>query len=314
MNIKIGLSVLIAFIVVFSTLFFLYHTFPNPNAISTEHQFFLQEFDPNKKKIFLIGSSHVGQINNTHVIEKISQKFDNYLLYNLAISGDNPSEREKLNQATISLKPELIFYGISYRDFQSQNEENILPDFKQFFDEKFLTVNTELNSINPKATTLRAILNILSSAEIIERKNEIVIQNSPFFTLEKENLIISTNENIQRLTEQMKTKKIYISSKNLQSEFFEKTISDFKSNKIKTVIFITPSHQNYLEHIPEKEKNTFYSILESISQKHEVKIYDFSQNYTNKQVWENLTHLAYNKNSSDYYEDLAEMIIMEIEK
>jgi RNase H-fold protein (predicted Holliday junction resolvase) len=300
LNTKIGISVLFAFILVFSTLFFLNYAFPNPTVVSDEHPFFLQEFDPNKKKIFLIGSSHVGQINNTHVIEKIEQKFNNYLMYNLAIPGDLPFQRENLNQSTISLNPEIIFYGISYRDFLSKNEENILPDFKQFTDEKLLIANTELNLINPKATTIRAVFNILPQAEIVLKQNETRTENSPFFTLEKENFVISENEDIQRL--------------NSQAKFFEKTISEFKKNNIKTVIFITPVHQNYLNHIPEKEQNTFYSILEKISQKYDVTIYDFSQNYQDKQVWENLTHLAYNKKSFDYYDDLAKMIIMEIEK
>ena len=314
MNTKIGISVLFAFIMVFSTLFFLNHAFPNPTVVSDEHPFFLQEFDPNKKKIFLIGSSHVGQINNTHVIEKIEQKLDNYLMYNLAIAGDWPFQREKLNQSTISLMPEIIFYGISYRDFLSENEENILPDFKQFTEDKLLIANSELNLVNPKATTIRAVFNILPQAEIILKQNETRTENSPFFTLEKENFVISENEEILRLTEQLKTTKFYIPSENSQAKFFEKTISEFTDNNIKTVIFITPVHQNYLKNIPEKEQNTFYSILEKISQRYDVTVYDFSQNYQDKQVWENLTHLAYNKKSSDYYDDLAEMIIMEIEK
>jgi len=235
-------------------------------------------------------------------------------VYNLAIAGDSPIRREKLNQPIISLKPEIIFYGINYRDFFHPYDKNILPDFKQITDEKFKVANIELNSINPKSITLRAVLNIFSPVGIFDKKNEISLQNAPFFILGNEHLIISDNEDIQRLTEAVDTTYIRISSSSLRVDSFEKIISDFKKNGIKTVIFITPLHQNYLELIPEKEKDTFYSILESISQKYDVKIYDFSQNYVNEQVWENLTHLAYNKKSSDYYDDLAEMIILEIEK
>lgn len=314
MIIKIIISVLFAFIIVLSTLFYLHNVYPDPNVISAEHPFFFQEFDPNIKKIFIIGSSHVGQINNTHIIENISKKYNYYSVYNLAIAGDSPNRREKLNQPIISLKPEIIFYGINYRDFLYPYDKNILPDFKQITDEKIQIANIELKQINPKSITLRAVLNIFSPSGIFDKKNEISIQNTPFFKLENEHLIISDNEDIQRLTETHKTSIIRISSSSYRVDSFEKIISDFKKNGIKTVIFITPVHQNYLELIPEKEKDTFYSILESISQKYDVKIYDFSQNYVNEQVWENLTHLAYNKKSSVYYDDLSEMIILEIEK
>jgi len=81
----------------------------------TKKNFFSSNF-PEQQTIFLLGSSHMGIINVTRVNDMMVD--DNITVYNLAEPGNSPSVRIKQLEQIISAKPEIVFYGLSYRDFQ----------------------------------------------------------------------------------------------------------------------------------------------------------------------------------------------------
>ena len=155
MNKKIVLCVIIAFSVVLLSFIPFYQTFRVHNVWEIKNdQFFIEQKTSAKNKIFILGGSAVGQLNTTVVNEMISNNLPNYEVYNLAYNGDLPTLRIQSVDATINAKPKTVFYGISYWSLADYHEKKNTLDFiiKNLFN-----VDSNTNSINPKAATLNAI-------------------------------------------------------------------------------------------------------------------------------------------------------------
>lgn len=90
-------------------------------------------------------------------------------------------------------------------------------------------------------------------------------------------------------------------------------INNLKMNGINVVLFTTPLHKIYLDELPNSEKQTFDEILERIKKGTNVKIYDLTDKYSDLPIWTNISHVAYNKNATIYSEDIAKIILGEIE-
>ena len=130
MNHIIAVSVLFSFCISFGLLFLLIEISDEITLSQKIENFYSQDLGNNKKKIFLIGSSYVGTLNTTLINEKIFFIDKNYEVYNLAITSDHPEKRIHQIEQIISMKPNMIFYGVSFFDFQSTIEKNthFLPD------------------------------------------------------------------------------------------------------------------------------------------------------------------------------------------
>ena len=89
------------------------------------------------------------------------------------------------------------------------------------------------------------------------------------------------------------------------------TIEILQKNKVKVIIFTVPLHQSYLDVIPKNDKIIFNETLENLSQKYGVNIYDFTNSYSNQNIWSDTYHVALNQNSLVYTEDIVQMIIEE---
>ena len=169
MNGKIVLSVLTAFIITFLSFFIFYDIFNESAKAFSEHQFFTQEFNTKIKKIFIFGSSHVGQLNTPYINEIISGPYEDYIVYNTASAADDPRERLENLHLLISLKPEIVFYGISYRDFHTPLlEDEFSFDIKQLSKE-IISDDNPILKINPKFTTLQLIRNSFSDTSLFSK-------------------------------------------------------------------------------------------------------------------------------------------------
>ena len=313
MNSQISISVLIAFSLTFFSLFvFSNSIFSDPFTISRDNSFFVQTFDPEEKKIFLFGSSHVAIVNTTHIIQLVSNNDNEYTVYNLAYDNDNPQIREETLQQVISLKPEIIFYGISFQDFQSKpKKENQIPSLIQVIGEK-----VDLFPTNPKRNTLHMIRNLLNDTNVFSSPiKDISPENSPFVTFQNERTIIVDDNELKR---KILTSSFEISispvSENVQVDHLHRIIMELQKNNIRVIIFKTPLHQYYLDSIKESEKIAFDSIIDNISKEFNIKVYDFSKKYIGESIWHDPSHIAYNDKSIVYSEDIAKMIISEISK
>jgi len=316
MNGKIVLSVFIAFIVTFGLLFTIQFMLKDSNNEIETDSFFSQKFDLETNRVLLLGSSHIGHLNSTYIIDTITNDFDDYDVFNLAVNSDDPKERAESIDKIISMHPKIVFYGISYRDFEtesSSDEKSILPDFKILVEDN---IPNELESINPQLITRRAIRDILNDTSIVMVPvYDIHPPNTPFFSLGNLQTKIIDDDELQRQTLIIlpSPKDLYIApSNNEQVRFFKQIIRELQENKIKVVIFTTPLHKIYLNELNQESKDTFNKILNEILNEFNVKIYNYTDQYSDLPVWNNLEHLAYNENSMMFSEDVAEMILLEI--
>ena len=77
-----------------------------------------QKTDDEKKRIFIIGGSTIYSINAVYLNEKLSENEINFEVYNLADMADTPTLRLKSIENIIDNKPEIVFYGLGYTDFE----------------------------------------------------------------------------------------------------------------------------------------------------------------------------------------------------
>ena len=317
MNVKIIFSVVIAFTLVFGSLFLVHFNAKNTSDETNNFAAFSKAFDSTQKPIFLLGSSHIGQLNTTLIVETIHKKNENFEVYNLAVNGDTPKKRIDNTDDIIFLEPKIIFYGISFRDFESTAKNDSL---NMFYDVKLIIENNipeEIESINPQLHTRRMIRDSLNNFGLMDTPEyNIRPQNTPFFSLGTLETIISNNDHLERnlLTVLPSPHELHIEiTNNKQVEFFKKMIQTFQSKNIKVVIFTTPLHDFYLAEMSDESKIAFNEILDEISNEFDIKIYHFTDKYSGLQIWNNLDHIAYNENSMIFTHDVAEMILLEID-
>jgi len=316
MNLKIVLAVCVAFAITFTSLYLAINIFDNSERIDYKNQFYSKQFQLNENKILLIGSSHIGHLNMSHVINKIENENLDFTIYNLADNGDSPKFRYDELSQIISLEPELVFYGISYRDFNQLSElsNSQRNDFtiKNSLDD---LVPEELKSINPQLLTRKVIRDVLDDSGIIKKPTyEIKPKNTPFFSLGDLQTKISHQNELKRqlLTVLPDPKKIQIESQNNEEiEKFHKILRELQSEGISVIIFTTPINPIYLDEIKNSTKILFNDELKNISEEYDIKIYDFENNYADLEIWNNLDHIAYNKKSIIFSDDIANMVIKE---
>ena len=309
---KIILAVMFSFIITLSIFIIIFNQFSTENVNFKDHSFFNQEFDPKNKKIFLLGSSHTGQINSTLVQNNISNIDENVIVYNLAYNGDTPKKRiEQINQI-ISLQPSIIFYGVSYRDFGTNNIEQRSPLEINNFLSKYLDQIFNIDKVNPKLITLEAIRDIFSSTNLFPPEgSRIYVENQPFFSYDRSQMIIVSDKELKKQKNITQIPIIEERDSNEQFQYFKKFLQEMKNNEIEVVIFTTPVHKYYLENMQDKDKKEFQLMLNEIMKESNLKIYEFSDKYTELQIWYNLSHVTYNKKAMIYSEGVSEMIISE---
>ena len=312
MNLKISISVLVAFVVVFSFLFFLDDAYPK----DIHYESFFSNIPTEKNIIYLIGSSHVAMLNTHHMNNVVKELNLDYEIYNIAYNGNRPSSQIDQLSKLIATKPELVIYGVSYREFSSinpetDNIENILPDPKQLKNEIFSGIN--INEMNPKLLTLKILTSIFPALE----ENEVEIPNTPFISFnEADTKIRDDTKLLKTLDDPAVTPQIYHidpSTNNPEVNSFKKIIQEFEKNEIKLVIFAPPLHRIYLDHISDSEEENFKKIIEDAQNELYFPNYDFSYKYADLPIWTDLTHVAVdNEKSLTYTDDVLKIIFEEI--
>lgn len=314
---KIIISISTAFLVSFSALtIFVYLYQP---TYSERYKNFFSELDTKKNLVFLVGSSHVGQLNATLINKVVSNHTGNYVVYNIADNLDTPKIRLRTLQYLLDTKPTLVLYGISYRDFPSDNGLNsFLPDPSTSIRD-FLNLgnyDTYLEKFSePLLTTLKFIKGEMIKEGLATKDQEDVIPYTPFYYRPSPFTKILTDEELQhdaRLDPYLK--ELYISPppKNEQLTDFKKIIEELNKNNIKVIIFVTPLHHSYIDNLSNYQKQVFVEILNDIKNDSTTKIYDLSSKYTDLPIWTEPSHVAYNESSMIYSRDIAKIILDEM--
>ena len=304
--ITIIISIFISFLV-----FLIFMTFFNP-VIIAEQEFFSREFDLEYKKIFLLGSSYVGQIDANIINEFLIN--EKYKVYNLSIHTDDPTKRIKKINEIIAQKPDLIIYGLSFKDIGNYESKSDSTNFQVLISsifpiEEFFDIRQ-----NPKDITLDFILNIITYSDFSNRDefNPIYPQKIPIMSK------IQTNEVFeQRFSDKMisTVDHIPIYENNIKVKALEKIIEEIKKNEIEIVLFTTPYNQIYFNHLEKEKLEKFHEILDIISEKNNVSIYNIQKKYAHLDIWADPSHVAYNNNNTRFYsEDIGKIIQNEMEK
>ena len=317
MNLKIVLGVCIAFIITFGGLYLAVNFSDEAEKVDDKKDFFLSQSKLNENRILLLGSSHVGILNMTHIIKNISDKNPDITIYNLAVNGDSPKFRYDDLEEIVRLKPEIVFYGISYRDFnqpsESTNSQILNFDIKNYMERM---IPEEMKTINPQLLTRNVIKTFLDDTGIIKKPTyDIKPPNTPFFAIgELETKISDKNKlNKQSLIVLPAPSKIQIDYKdNEKLKKFEKIIKTLQEEEINVVIFTTPLNRLYLDELSESTEKSLKYILNDISEKYGITIYEFEERYSDLNIWNNVDHIAYNNKSLIFSDEIAEMVLQEI--
>ncbi|MGI0056359.1 MAG: hypothetical protein ACREAK_03165 [Nitrosarchaeum sp.] len=289
-----------------------------------EKKFYSQKFKVDEKKIFLLGSSHTLRLTATDIQKVLSSKDSTLKIYNLGQTGDSPLKRkDSLNQIVAS-KPELVMYGIGFRDFEvaetkielfstsPETVKNYLPDPKSLITKTVLSNNLFLVGSkfqNPKLTSLDLINNIFFKYET-KVINPYTVY--PFSNEQKDKNIMTEEE----ITTWVNNNKI-TSKENVDKhiESLKEIIRAIKQNNIKIAIFTTPHHRIFLDAIPEDSRGHFYAVLEEISKEFDINIYYLHDKYSEIDLWADPRHVsAKHPNAKIYNNDIAKIILDELEQ
>jgi len=293
-----------------------------------EDIFYSQDFDPNKKKIYLVGSSQIHRLNATFIEKYISQTESDYEIYNLGIAGDNPSERFRTLQEIIDTKPVLVVYGITFGDFEGRGIRqntittviappkpvDTLPQPWEFLYEYIPQTNIIdfSNFDNPQLITLKIFE--LSQHRKLKEKLEPDLPNTPFTKYTKILNVITylQSEMEDRYYERPRFTGYDNGVSDSVVNTLKRIISTLQENNIKVILISQPYTRTFLDHVDNDSIESFTSIMKEISDEFDVEVYHFYDKYADLPIFHDPIHIAMNKKSIIYSSDLAKIILDEI--
>lgn len=174
------------------------------HKIILNEDFFSNDFSKNNT-IFLLGSSHIGHLNVTEINNFISVNMTDsqkspIIVYNLARAGNNPLQEIKELHQIISSKPVMIFYGISYWEFEFSyvNEKSdILPDPELVISDMLHSGFDDYVPSNPQwltRTIFTEITKLTQEKKPYEFLTWVMIPKTPFYPYALNTTIMSNDE------------------------------------------------------------------------------------------------------------------------
>jgi len=325
------IAVAIAFFISFTIMFSMFYLSQDIRTMQDlhKHPFFLSKLNSEKTSIFLIGHSHVGQLNTTKINQVISEKYNDVDVYNLAMYHDTPSERLKQIDDIIHLQPKIIFYGIAIADFLgpckysndcnlSKTNEVKLPNPKDFFKNLEIAKKLGLEQMNPKFITLKFIREGFSGNSLFSEQGRRLElgKTTPFYEIDDTYTKITSDSTLKNSIKESSSNIINeLTIRNsAETKYLKEIIKKLQENNIKVVLFKTPHHRYYIENVPESALKDYDTVLDEVSKELNVDVYDYFDKYADMPIWVDLEHVSYNEKSSIYTDDVTKMILLEIKK
>ena len=321
MNKTILISILLALTFSF-LIFYTFHEFFPPQKISDvkDHPFFAENKNSASEKILLLGGSGAVQLDSTMINQLLNKNYENHVFYNLAYNADTPKQRYKSINETIMLKPKLVLYGMTYFDLNGFYWINTIknpqplptiglnPAALLAYDDPFL-------EINPKETTLNFIRASFADADFFpEKSNRFQLENAPFSFFDEYQTIIADDDDLKKISPEHV--KIHVNQNESvtkeQVRYFKEIIELLQKNDVQVIIFVLPQQKYFLDLVPEDDQTIFYASLEEIKSEFDIKIYDLSDDYADLNIWMDHNHVAYNKKSMIFSDDIYKIISKEM--
>ena len=315
MNYKIMFSAIFAISVVtvifaFSTDLYIQIYDPNWHGIINSNK----SIDSTKAKIFIIGSSNVYAINATSINEQLSNEQKDYLVYNLADQGDNPTRRLSSIDNIISHKPEFVLYGIGIWDyeksiskFKSHSTIDFLLQPGDFFKSLFQD-NIDLYGygqgkifISPKDRSLTSLKYILRGPD--QHYHPFIHQApTPIHSNEKllEDFPPDENDGID-VTEE--SKRIIA---------LNQILHKFQKNGIKVILYSTPESKAMYSAFQPEDLKDFQIMLSNKSNEFSIPVYFLHDKYVDLEIWRETLHIAIHPDAQIYTDDILKIILKEI--
>ena len=288
---------------------------PRSNTPLSQKEFYSQDFDAEKKRIFIVGSSEVVSINPIEIKNSLLAHDYDYDIFNLAVMSDTPLNRIETLDMLVSAKPEIIIYGISDRDFIYSPSEQLDTPLPSPSDYSSLVYNEFKNSLTfdislfetPQRVTLSYIVDFLRANE---NKSDILeYKNTPFMKITKALSFVDDDLGFLRTGFQQGPPP----SQNLNYLAFKQIISELQNQDIKVIVLVTPHSKFYLDFMPESQNVYFNLILNDLNSIENIAIYDVYTKYADLNIWADLSHIAVNSEIVIYNEDVSSIILKEIE-
>lgn len=317
LNLKIISSIFLAFSISLSLLFgFQFWAKSTIDTFQLQENFFNQHFDQHKK-IFLFGSSEVANLNSTYIHNSITPY--QYEFYNLGVPADNPIERLQTLDRLLSLKPDIIIYGIGIRDFietsnidmSIEKPENALPEIQDLY------YYFQFNSIHlfesPKFLSLKVFDFILFNLLGISDNENIIKDRTPFYVHGTDVYEIKNNDEIiSDFYSRPVIDDMIPALENKNFIAFTQILDTLKKNNVKVIVFTTPKHSVYFENLSENNQKNFDELITLLSNSY-FTIHRFDDKYVNQTIWYDYRHVAVNEQSLSFTKDVTNLIINSIE-
>lgn len=320
---------MIAFLILFLTLDFITNDSTNKVQMEIEQQQKEIIGDLSKKlnpAILLIGSSHVLHLNETHVSDILLKDDLDYDVYNFGMGNDLPKKRLFLINDMLKMNPELVVYGIGFRDItepikktELSKPSSLLPDASNFFNEGFKIIKKDINNNfklidSPQKITINFIKEVVGIKEI--KKTKLDRPYAPFSHQTSAHTKVMNNVELKRsmINLPIKLDKISSIEQNENANSIIQIIQQLQENKIDIIIFTTPHDRYYLDTISDEDKLKFIEILNYISEEKGIPVYYLHEKYADMEIWNSNAHVAIGSHKIQPNSDLAEIISRELEK
>ena len=271
--------------------------------------------DSTKGKIFIVGSSNIYPINATSINEQLSNEQKNYLVYNLADQGDNPTRRLSSIDNIISHKPDFVLYGVGLWDFQkpiSHFQSHSVIDFllqpEDFFKSLFKD-NIDLYGYGPGMIYISPKDRSLTSVKYILRGPDQPYH--PFLKFEPTS--IHSNE---RLIEDFgipgSNEGLDVTEENKKIIALNKILHKFQKNDIKVILFSYPHSNAMYSAFQPQELKDFERMLNNKSNEFTIPVYFLHEKYVDLEIWRETVHIAIHPDAQIYADDILKIILNEI--
>ncbi len=304
MNKKIVFSIFLAFIISFSI--FIIFQYNNWNSLGPlQEDFFNKNIKNSKSTILLLGASDVGMLNVTRIQSSITEKYENYEVFNLAISGDKPSKRLRQIDEIILFQPKIILYGIGLRDLSSENYlfNDYLPNPSIYVSNFFWLISPPFFD-NPKLVTLNFL------KDLINYRNEIANfeEHTPFFHYKPEYDSVTNLEELEKMYNDDNQLHIPKFDNNKEFKSLKFLLEKFSENDIKIILVITPHNSYYTNSISQTDKENFYHQIDILKSNSNVDVFSLMNNYSKMNIWLSENHISHGPEGKIYDENISEII------
>lgn len=345
-NLKIVIILLIAFGFAFGTVYLMDDLLDSSTVLGKKITITPSpNIDLSKPRIFLIGSSRMMGIDAEFIENYTLQQGKDIHVNNQGLSGDIPSTRLLVLNATIFAKPDIVFIGVdlgNYLDrkplstsntntqFTNDPCSNKLPAFEQLVSEvlpkerQILGVDLT-NFENPKLTTLKLLSNAFPKSFKVENTEEIPDHFYASLTGlgtkqswrfdEPVWRILATEQQIEAHIDRSIGRDTYTNPVNpfgYQANALRDIIEKLQEKNIKVVLFTTPIYKTLLEEASPCGIADFDKFLNSLSEDYGVTVYKFHDKYSNLNIWRDAIHIVWGDKGQIYSKDVAKMVLEEL--